>query len=72
MGAQKAAWAVAHYLLRVIWKILHDRVRYVAPESATLDRQTILRKLKRAAADLRRVGYTVSITPPDEQQYSQT
>lgn len=72
MGAQKAAWAVAHYLLRVIWKILHDRVRYVAPDSATLDRQTILRKVKRAAADLRRFGYTVSITPPDEQQYSQT
>ena len=71
MGAQKAAWAVAHYLLRVIWKILHEHVRYVPPDSATLDRQAILRKLKRAAADLRRFGYTVSITPPDEQRYSQ-
>jgi hypothetical protein len=67
MGAQKAAWAVAHYLLRVIWKVLHDHVRYIPPDTATIDRQSILRKFHRAAADLRKFGYTVSILPPDDQ-----
>jgi transposase len=26
LGTQKAAWAVAHYQLRVIWKVLHEGV----------------------------------------------
>jgi transposase len=31
LGTQKAIWAVAHYQLRVIWKVLHDGVRYRSP-----------------------------------------
>jgi transposase len=65
MGAQKAAWAVAHYLLRVIWKILHDHLHYVAPDAATLDRQSLLNKIQRTAARLRKFGYTVTVSPPD-------
>ena len=34
LGTQKAIWAVAHYQLRVIWKVLHDDVRYRDAESA--------------------------------------
>ncbi len=29
MGIQKALWAVAHHLLRVLWKILHHDVHYI-------------------------------------------
>src|SRR5690242_6294679 len=29
LGIKKAIWAVAHRLLRVIWKVLHNGVRYI-------------------------------------------
>jgi transposase len=67
MGAQKAAWAVAHYLLRVIWKILHDKIRYTAPDTATLDRTSLISKIQRTAAHLRKFGYTVTISPPNDE-----
>ena len=28
LGAQKALWAAAHRLLRLIWKLLHDKIAY--------------------------------------------
>ena len=37
IGPQKAAWAVAHYLLRVIWTILHNGKPYQAPDTAASD-----------------------------------
>lgn len=65
LGAQKAAWAVAHYQLRVIWNVLHQEVRYRQPETETLNRRALIAKAKRALTDLRKLGYAVSITPPD-------
>jgi hypothetical protein len=32
MGYNKAIWAIAHRLCRLIWKVLHDGVHYVQPE----------------------------------------
>ncbi len=29
LGAKPAIWAIAHRLLRVIWKVLHDKVSYI-------------------------------------------
>jgi hypothetical protein len=29
LGVKKAIWAVAHRMLRVIWKVLHNGVRYI-------------------------------------------
>lgn len=65
MGAQKAAWSVAHYLLRIIWKVLHDHLHYAAPDTAALDRRSLLNKIQRTAARLRKFGYTVTVSPPN-------
>lgn len=67
LGPQKAAWAVAHYILRVIWHILHDHVPYTPPDQATSDRKSILRKAKRVIAQLKKLGYTVTVTSPNAQ-----
>ena len=64
LGPQKAAWAVAHYQLRVIWNILHRGVRFQQPDTAALDQQSLLRRAKRVIADLKKLGYTVALTPP--------
>jgi hypothetical protein len=37
IGPQKATWAVAHRLCRLIWKILHERVQYQEKGDLNLD-----------------------------------
>lgn len=64
LGPQKAAWAVAHYQLRVIWNILHHSVHFIQPDTAALDQRSLLTRAKRVLADLTRLGYSVTITPP--------
>ena len=64
LGPQKAAWAVAHHILRVIWHMLHNGVPYCAPDPASLDQHLVLLKAKRVIVQLRKLGYTVSLTPP--------
>jgi transposase len=64
LGTQKAAWAVAHYQLRVIWKVLHEGIRYRQPETELLNHRALVGRAKRALTDLRKLGYAVSITPP--------
>lgn len=64
LGTQKAAWAVAHYQLRVIWKVLHEGVHYRQPETESLNNRALLARAKRALTELRKLGYAVSITPP--------
>ena len=66
LGPQKAAWAVAHYQLRVMWNILHRGVPFRPPDTADLDQQSLLRRAKRVLADLKRLGYSVTITPLPE------
>jgi transposase len=65
LGPQKAAWAVAHYTLRVIWKVLHQGVRYIPPDTSASDRRSLLRRANRVLADLRKLGYQVSINAPE-------
>jgi transposase len=67
IGTQKAVWAIAHYQLRIVWKVLHDGVRYRSPDTETLTQRALLARAKRAINDLRRLGYAVSITPPSAQ-----
>jgi transposase len=62
LGYQSAIWAIAHRLCRVIWKILHEGVRFVEQgrESDPKVRKQRARILARA---LRKLGYDVAITP---------
>jgi transposase len=61
LGAKAAIWAIAHRLLRVIWKVLHDKVQYV--EQGILDPASVERRRKRYVRQLRKLGYAVALTP---------
>jgi flagellar biosynthesis/type III secretory pathway chaperone len=62
-GVKLAIWAVAHRLLRLVWKILHEKVRYIeyGPRSGNL--QAIQKRKRTLLRQLRRLGYAVQITP---------
>ena len=62
LGYQSAIWAVAHRLCRLVWKILHEGVRFIEHGAEVHPRE----KKKRAqmlARALRKLGYDVTITP---------
>ena len=62
LGYQSAIWAVAHRLCRLVWKILHEGVRFIEKGAEVNPRE----KKKRAqmlARALRKLGYEVTITP---------
>lgn len=62
LGYQSAIWAVAHRLCRLVWKILHDGVRFIEQGHEVTPQE----KKKRAqllARALRKLGYEVTITP---------
>jgi transposase len=61
LGAKPAIWAIAHRLLRVIWKVLHDKVSYL--ERGLLDLQALERRRKRYVRQLRKLGFAVTLTP---------
>jgi transposase len=62
IGHNKAVWAVAHKLCRVLWKVLHESQAYEErgnrPTAAAARRRTT-----RLTAELRRLGYAVQLTP---------
>jgi transposase len=62
LGWQAALWAIAHKLIRVVWKILHDRVHYIerGEESSPMVRR---RRAHRMVKALRAMGYKVAISP---------
>ncbi len=62
LGYQSAIWAIAHRLCRVVWKILHEGVRFIeqGTEPGPKAKKQRARMLARA---LRKLGYDVAITP---------
>jgi transposase len=62
LGYNGAIWAVAHRLGRLVWKILHDSVRYIEQGTETNPRAKKRRAQKLAQA-LRKLGYAVTLTP---------
>ena len=62
LGYQSAIWAVAHRLCRLVWKILHEGVRFIEQghEVGLRERKKRAQMLARA---LRKLGYEVTITP---------
>ena len=67
LGYNGAIWAIAHRLARLVWKILHDGVRYreQGEETHPKAKQRRAQKLTQA---LRRLGYVVTLTPIPETQ----
>ncbi len=62
MEYNKAIWAIAHRLCRLIWKILHQGVRYVEQGLAPTPLM-LKRRRQRLVAQLRSLGYQVALTP---------
>jgi transposase len=61
LGYKSAIWAIAHRLCRVIWKILHEGVRYIEQGSES-DPKVRERRARILARALRKLGYDVALT----------
>ena len=66
LGIKKAIWAVANRLLKVIWKMLHQKVDYIEFGPLATNEQARKKRKQRLVRELRRLGYTVQISllPP--------
>ena len=62
LGYQSAIWAVAHRLCRVVWKILHDGVRFIE-QGRQPDPQTKRKRAQMLARALCKLGNELAITP---------
>jgi transposase len=63
LGHLKAIWAIAHKLCRIVWKVLHDGVKY-EERGRKPDAQTIHRRIGKLLRQLRALGYPLQ--PPVE------
>jgi transposase len=64
LGYKGAVWAIAHRLGRLLWKILHDGVAYVEQGTET-NPAARKRRAQKLANALRKLGYQVTLTPPN-------
>lgn len=62
IGHNKAIWAVAHKLCRVIWRILHHGESY-QERGTRLNTRALRQRKNRLVAELKRLGFTVHLTP---------
>ena len=56
-----AIWAIAHRLGRLVWKILHDNVRYIEQGQET-NAKAKKRRAQKMIRGLRKLGFTVTLT----------
>jgi transposase len=63
LGVKKAIVAVAHHLLKVIWKILHHHVAYQEFGPLATNELARNRRKQKLLRELRRLGYTVHVNP---------
>jgi len=61
LGHNKAIWAVAHKLCRLLWKILHQGVRYIECGVRT-NPQAVQKRARKLLRELRALGYQVPST----------
>jgi hypothetical protein len=62
LGYQSAIWAIAHRLCRLVWKILHEGIRYIE-QGIESEPKLLIHRAKSLARQLRKFGYNVQITP---------
>jgi transposase len=62
LGYKGAIWAIAHRLGRLVWKILHDGVRYIEQGQET-NPKAKKRRAQKLAQALRKLGYQFTLTP---------
>jgi len=64
LGWKAAIWAIAHRLGRLVWKLLHDGVRYIEKGPAVSEKSKKARTA-RMIKELRAIGYHVQILNPE-------
>lgn len=62
LGYQSAIWAVAHRLCRLVWKILHEGVRYIE-QGTDYEPQLLIHRARYLAKQLRKFGYDLRVAP---------
>jgi transposase len=62
LGYKGSIWAIAHRLGRLLWKILHDGISYVE-QGAETNPKAKKRRAQKLAQALRKLGYSVSLSP---------
>ncbi len=65
LGYQSAVWAIAHRLCRLVWKILHQGIRYIE-QGIESEPKLLIYRAKYLAKQLRKFGYNVQITPANK------
>jgi transposase len=63
LGSGKAIWAVAHRILRVIWRLLHNQEEYREPNLAQMDPHKRERRKRRLLKELRLLGFEATLQP---------
>ncbi len=63
LGVHKAIWAVAHRIAKLIWKVLHERVKYIERGPLALDPVAMKRRVTRLSRQMRKLGYTLEVKP---------
>ncbi len=61
LGYQSAIWAIAHRLCRLVWKILHEGVRYIE-QGIALEPKLLIHRARYLARQLRKLGYDLQLT----------
>jgi transposase len=61
IGHNKAIWAVAHKICRVVWHILHSGESYLE-RGIRLNQKALKKRTNRLVAELKRLGYTVQLS----------
>jgi transposase len=62
LGYKQAIWATAHRLCRLLWKLLHEGVRYKERDPAVSAKSKRTR-MARIIKELRKLGYRVEGGP---------
>jgi hypothetical protein len=62
LGYLSAVWAVARRLCRLVWKILHEGVRYLEQGTAN-EPKLLIHRARYLAQQLRKFGYDLRLTP---------
>ena len=61
LGFQQAIWAIAHRMTRLIWKILHQGVRY-EERGPSVSQKSRAARTTRMIKELKALGYRVEPT----------
>jgi transposase len=63
IGVNRALWAVAHRMLRLVWMILHDGIEYQELGPCGPDPDRMRRRIERMLTELRKRGIHFQLTP---------